>query len=127
MRPFRTSFTARGLSIGASIALVGAGLTAVTGAEPSVALPIVFLLSAALGIVSLVAGVHTYPGNVAILAFLMPMAFWPYVLGALVIVAHAPTLGYGLIAAGLVPLALTIAAPYVPVAERPAQLASRAA
>ncbi len=109
MKPFRNSFTARSLTAAASFALIGAGLIPVLGLRPALALPVVFLLAIGTGIVSLVMGANDYPGTIALLGMLMPLAFWAYVCGAILVVNVFPAYGWVLISLGGLPVVLLIA------------------
>jgi hypothetical protein len=108
MKPFRNSFTARALTAAASFALIGAGLIPVLGLPERYALPIVFLLSVGTGIVAMVMGANDYPGTVALLGFILPMAFWAYVCGALLVVTAYPSYGWVLVSLGGLPVMLLI-------------------
>lgn len=110
MKPFRTSPTARIVSLAVALSLVGGGLLAVTGAGPSVALPLLLLASIGACIVGLVLGANEHTGPVALLAILLPLALWPYVMTMEWIVTSAPRYGSALLIAGGVMLGMTLLA-----------------
>jgi hypothetical protein len=118
MKPFRTSATARIVSSAIAFALLGGGLIPILGINPAIGLPIVLLLSVGAVIAGLVIGVQDHVAPVAFLAILLPLALWGYVLGLLVIVHHYPGYGLGLVAAGILMTAFTLAGSVV--AKRPA-------
>jgi hypothetical protein len=117
MKPFRASITARLLSAAAAFALIAGGLIPTLGLPTGIALPVVLLVAAGCGIVSLVLGVNDHPGQVAMLAIMMPMAFWAYALGLIVIAQKLPAFGWVLLALALVPLALLGASFVAPAAK----------
>jgi hypothetical protein len=106
MKPFRASFTARAITAAASFGLIAGGLIALLGLQPHIALPLVLLITVGTSIVALVMGANDHPGAVAALAITMPMAFWAFTLGLLVVVEKFPAYGWVLIGLGAVPLVL---------------------
>ena len=129
MKPFRTSTSARVLSAAIAFALAGAGVTAVAGFDPHAALPIVFLVAAGGGIVGLLAGVYEQTARVALLALLLPLAFWPFTMLAALVATRYPVFGWLEIAVGCVVAGASAIASYTTRrAEHPASApVSRAA
>jgi hypothetical protein len=109
MKPFRLSLTARILSGSAAFALIGAGLLPILGIPLLGVLPLVFLLPVVASFISLIYAAEDYPFVIAGLAFVLPIAFFSYVAGTLLIVNVFPTWSWALVALGAVPLTLLIA------------------
>lgn len=103
MPPFRSSFTARLIAAATSLVLMGGGVISLAHIEPSRALPLLFLAAIAMGIVALVMGALDYPLQVVLLAILLPIALWPYVILLGWIVEAGTGYAWLLIVAGLLP------------------------
>ena len=108
MAPFRTSPTARLVSASIATALMGGGLIAILGLPPEIAVPFVLLAAVGMGIVGLVLGVQEHAGAVALLAILLPMALFAYVMVLWAAVTRMPSSGYAFVVAGAIPLTMTI-------------------
>ena len=109
MKTFKTSLTARLLWISIALLFLGGGAIALLGVAPGVAPAALFVVCGTLGIFAVTQGIHDHPGEVALTALILPVGFWPSVM----IVIHAathPQWGWGLVAFGLVPLAMMLAA-----------------
>jgi hypothetical protein len=107
-KPFRTSLTARGFAATAAFALLGAGLIPMLGLSHAW-LPVVLASTVGLAFGSLMAGANDYPGEVALLAILGPLAFFVYVCGALVVTEVASSYAWILVALASVPVSLLAA------------------
>jgi hypothetical protein len=108
MKTFRSSFTARAVTAGATFALIAGGLIPVLGLRADVAMPVVILLALAAGIPALIMGARDYPGACAALAIAMPIALFAYLFALYNLIEHAPSYGWVLIGLGGVPLAFLI-------------------
>ena len=118
MKPFRTSLTARLVSLSIAVALAGAGLSLALGLRPSLVVPLTFIAAITLSIFGLVVGVLEYPGAVLLLAILLPCALWPYAMCAEYLREVWPAGGWALLALAALPLGLTVVAPKtIPVAR----------
>jgi hypothetical protein len=102
MKPFRTSITARIVSLSIAFALAGAGLIPIAGFSAAVALPIVFIAAVGGCIIGLVLGVNDHPGPVAVLAMMLPLALWPFTMVAIGVATRFGAYGWALIAAACV-------------------------
>jgi hypothetical protein len=107
MKPFRTSLTARLLSLSAAIALIGAGILPIVGI-PVMYVSVPILFSVVIAVVGMVLGVSDHPGTIGLLAATLPIAMWAYVLLALGVLKVYPAWSWALVAAGLVPIALSV-------------------
>jgi hypothetical protein len=128
MKPFRTSVTARMISLAATIALTGGGAAVALATHLNWTIPLVLLAAIMAGIVGLALGAYDHPGPVVLLAVLLPMALWPYVMVLELVRTSYPTWSWALIAAGLVPLLLTtVLAPITVRAHATAKQATQSA
>jgi hypothetical protein len=125
MKPFRSSFTARAVTAGATFALVAGGMIPILGLSPVVAIPIVLLLALAAGIPALVMGATEYPGACAALAIALPIGLFAYLFALLNIIEKVPAYGWVLVALGGVPLVFLIGSWTAQPAEQPSLNASR--
>ncbi len=112
MKPFRTSLTARIVSLAVAFALAGGGAIPIFGFAPAAAVPIVLLLSVAACIVGCLLGAQEHAGATALLAMMLPLALWPYTLLLLLVVARFPQHGWTLMAAGAFVAGLTAIASF---------------
>lgn len=108
MKPFRSSFSAWMLSLGVAVAVSGGGLLAALGVPPHHGTPLLYLGAILCGIIGLVMGVADYPVQVLLGSLLLPMALWPFVIALSWIGESRPELGWALVAAGLVPVAMSL-------------------
>jgi hypothetical protein len=127
MKPFRTSLTARIVSLAIAFALVGTGLIPILGIAPAISLPIVFLAAVGACIAGLVLGVQDHPGPVLVLGLTLPLVLWPFTMVAMLVATRFGNFGWALIAAGCVMGGATAIASYTtrhePVAEHSARAA----
>ncbi|HEY7955670.1 MAG TPA: hypothetical protein VII38_10265 [Polyangia bacterium] len=107
MKPFRTSLTARCLAAATAIALVGAGLLPILGI-PVMYVSVPILVSVVIAVFGMLLGVNDHPGTIGLLACTLPVAMWAYVLAALGVLKVYPAWSWALVAAGLVPIALSV-------------------
>jgi hypothetical protein len=105
MKPFRTSLTARIVSLALAAALIGTGLIALTGA--TALFPYALLVGVMGCVVGLIIGAieHTYPAMA--LAVALPIALWPYIMVAELTMHRLPVAGWAFIAVGAVIGSLT--------------------
>ena len=111
MKPFRTSITARMISLSVALALTGGGLAVLLTPESLALIPIVLLLAIGVAIIGMILGVNSQDGAVVVLSILLPLALLPYVMVLEYVGTKQPDYAWALVAAGLVPLALTLVAP----------------
>jgi hypothetical protein len=109
MKPYRTTWSARVLSGGAAVALIGAGLIPVLGLNPVHAVPIVILWTIGVGMAGLFAGALDHMRPTVFAAMLLPLVMWAFTLGMIAIIDLHPAWSWGLIAASAIPLALFVA------------------
>ncbi len=102
MKPFRTSATARVVSLSIAFALIGGGLIPILGLAPSLALPVVLLIAVGGCIVGGVLGVNEHTGPTAALAIFLPLLLWPFVMLLISVSTRHGEYGWALIAAGAV-------------------------
>jgi hypothetical protein len=100
MKPFRTSLTARIVSLSIAFALTGGGLIPILGLTPAIALPAVILLAVAGCIVGCILGAQEHTWSVAALAIMLPLALWPYTLVLMLVATRFGEYGWALVAAG---------------------------
>jgi hypothetical protein len=131
MKPFRTSTSARIVSLAVAFALAGGGLIPIFGLTPSVAIPIVLLAAVGASIVGLVIGVNDHPGAIALVAMLGPLALWPYTMVLMLVATRFYAWGWALVAAGAAMAGATAIASFTtreaPSAAAPAASQPRAA
>jgi hypothetical protein len=109
MKPFRTSTSARILSGGAAVALIGSGLIPVLGLNTTRTVPLVILWTIAAGMAGLFVGAYEHLRPTLLGAMLLPLVMWAFTLGMLAVVQLFPGYAWALIAASGVPLALFVA------------------
>ena len=102
MKPFRTSITARVVSLSIAFALLAGGLIPILRLTPAIALPVVLLVAVGGCIVGCVLGVQEHTGPTAALAILLPLALWPFTLVLIAVATRFGEYGWALIAAGAV-------------------------
>ena len=124
MVPFRTSLTARLVSISAAVAMTGGGLAVVVAPLLTWTVPVVLLVAITIAIMGLILGVYDHPGAVTLLGGLLPMAMFPYSMILEGVREAHPVYAWALIAAGLVPLLLTTLAASTVAARAPATTAA---
>jgi hypothetical protein len=126
MEPYRNSWSARFVSGGISIALVGGGLVAALRLDPGVLLPVILLAAVGACIAGLVLGIHSHTGPVTALAIALPLLLWPYVLGLLWGISQAPALGWLFAGVGSVLTAMNVISPFLHEANVPVERRSAA-
>lgn len=109
MKTFKTSLTARLLWTSMAILFLGGGAISLLGVAPGVAPAALFIVCGTLGIFALSQGIHDHAHEVVVGAILLPLAYWPAVMIVLQAATHRE-LGWGLVAFGIVPLAMMLAA-----------------
>jgi hypothetical protein len=107
VEPFRTSLSARIVSLAVSAALIGGGVIALAGLDPAHVTPWLLMACITATIAGLILGVYDHPAEVLLVGMLAPMALFPYVMALDWVIRSAPHLGLLLVGVGLVPLALT--------------------
>jgi hypothetical protein len=117
MRPYRTSLSARLISLSVSTALIGGGVGALT--DSWVVLGLALTAAIVCGIAGLVVGIEHYGSTVMALVVALPMLLWAYATSLVVVATKFPSWSYAFIAAGMVPLLMTAFAS-LGVAEEPA-------
>ncbi|HEX2573436.1 MAG TPA: hypothetical protein VH877_28060 [Polyangia bacterium] len=103
MKIFRTSPTARILSLVMTAALMGGGLIARFAEQPSHLMPILLVLCVTISVVALITGLHDHLGAVLLLTGLLTIALLPYAMVLGLAIQDRQYAGW-LLAAGLVPL-----------------------
>ncbi len=110
MTPFRTSLTARMLSLAVFAIVSCPGLAILLDANLHHAIPLCTIAAITLSLFGMIVGTAEYPGTVLLLSILLPLALWGYFMGLEAIVMGHKNLAWALCAAGFVPLIATIAA-----------------
>ena len=105
MKPFRTSLTARIVSLAIAIALVGTGILALTGAAEL--FPYVLLAGIMGCVVGVIIGAVEHPFSTMALVVALPLALWPYIMVAELVMHRLPVAGWAFIALGAVVGSLT--------------------
>jgi len=105
MKPFRTSLTARIVSLAIAVTLIGTGILALTGA--AALFPYVLLVGIMGCVVGVIVGAmeHTYSALALVVA--LPIALWPYIMVAELTMHRLPIAGWAFIAIGAVVGSLT--------------------
>jgi len=109
MQTFKTSFTARLVWTALALLFLGGGAISLLGIAPGAAPAALFIVCGTMCIVALTQGIHDHPAEVALSAILLPVGFWPAVM-VIIYTASRPQYGWALVAVGLVPLAMMLAA-----------------
>ena len=105
--PFTTSFSFRAYVAGATVSLVGGGLAPLLGISPTFATPVLVLLAVAAMFSGFFAGALDYPGEtLACIAVGVPLSYG--VVMGMIFAGAVPTLGWALVAAGIVPLVVGV-------------------
>jgi len=104
MTPYRTSLSARLITIGVALALFGGGAIPLFHL-PVAALPMVLLFSVGLGLVGLLLGVNSHTNSALLLALLMPLALFAYVLALLMAINYVHELGWLMMGLGVAAVA----------------------
>ena len=105
MKPFRTSLTARIVSVSLAVTLAGTGAAALVGSLAL--LPYVILVGVVGCFVGVLAGALEQTAAAALLSVTLPMLLWPYVMVAELAIRRAPITGWAFIAAGALMAAQT--------------------
>jgi hypothetical protein len=126
MKPFRTSITARVVSLSIAFALIAGGLIPILGLTPSIALPIVLLLAVGGCIVGCVLGVQEHTGATAALAIFLPLVLWPFCMVLIGVATKYGEYGWALIAAGAVMSGATAVASFTTRADERARATQHA-
>jgi hypothetical protein len=105
MKPFRTSLTARIVSLAIAVALAGTGILALTGA--AALFPYVLLVGIMGCVVGVIVGAveHTFAAMALVVA--LPLALWPYIMVAELAMHRLPIAGWAFIASGALVGSLT--------------------
>jgi hypothetical protein len=103
MHPFQRSFTARTLTAASAGALLAGGLIVPLGWNPAIAIPAVLLATILLGFVALVTGIKEHAEAMVLLVALVPIAFFIYTCGLVLIVQRLPHYHWVLLAAAAFP------------------------
>jgi hypothetical protein len=105
MKPFRTSLTARIVSVSIAVTLAGTGVAALLS---SIALlPYCIILGVSGCFIGVIAGALEQTAAAAFLSVTLPMLLWPYVMVAELAIRRAPVMGWAFIAAGALMAAQT--------------------
>jgi hypothetical protein len=123
MKPYRTSISARILSGGAAVSLLGAGLTPIAGLDATRTIPVIILITIAAGLSGILLAIRDHMRAALFAAMLLPLVMWAYVMAMIGIVHYYPAYAWALIAAAGVPLVLFI----VSLGTRPEPLPARTA
>jgi hypothetical protein len=108
MKPFRSSFTARSVTAGATFALVAGGMIPALGLRADLAVPVVLLLALGATIPALIVGAQDYPGACAALAIAMPIGLFAFLFALYNLIEKAPSYGWVLVGLGGVPLTFLV-------------------
>jgi hypothetical protein len=111
MTPFRTSLTARLLSLATFVVLTGPGVAIAAQMNLHIAIPLCVAVAITLSLFGMIVGTDDQPWAVLLLSIVLPLALWGYFMGLEHIVMSRPDLAWALCASGFVPLLATIGAP----------------
>ncbi len=105
VRPFRTSTSARLISLAVATALGGGGAAVLTGSIDVMAVSL--LIGITLGIIGFIVGTLDYSIELLVLAVLLPLALWPYAMLLTIMVERRSPYGWALIGIAAAMLAQT--------------------
>ena len=105
MKPFRTSLSARLISISIAITLIGTGILSLTGAPEL--FPYVLMVGIMGCVVGVIVGAFDHTFAVMGMVVALPVTLFPYIMGAELLMHRVPIAGWALIAVGAIVGSLT--------------------
>ena len=110
MTRYATSLSGRLLAASASFLLMCGGIAALLRIPTELAMPVLLLPVIIGGLFAIGMGIESYPQQTGLLIVLVPLFAFPTVVALGLAVQKMPTLGWGFIAVGVIPIIVVIRA-----------------
>jgi hypothetical protein len=107
-KPFETTISAFLLLGAVAIVAIGGGILSLVQTTSYVAAPLVFAAGGVTALVGIVLAVNDHPAHALMAGLLGPFILWPVTMIVLFAQTH-PQIGWGLLVAGMLPVAFALA------------------